>query len=248
MKKVIISFVLTFVLVAGYTLISYAVPDKGFYFGFNYGEAALNNDLYIYSDEASDRQPSLDIREHNAIEGMAYSIYGGYNFLNKEIDLLGTNPVLQLGVQGGYDNLGEYTLYVDWESTESEIGYRKIEENSIDLLLTSTLYWDNGFNLSGKVGIARLSGKIEDNNLPSIRQPEQPWNGEAMCVIYHPEITLGVGYLFNDKYNLYIQYSTIMADTPTDINLRFQETGGTQMPNTLYKVDKLTLGVNMYIF
>lgn len=70
----------------------------------------------------------------------------------------------------------------------------------------------------------------------------------AVCVIYCPEIALVAGCLFNDKYNLYIQYSTILADTPIDISQRFEETEGTQMPNTLYKVDKLTLGVNMYLF
>jgi hypothetical protein len=242
-KKLFLSIISSIVLLVVFSSMSYAEPNQnGFYLGAECGEASLNNDLYIYSDQANARQPELNISESNKWKGPAYSLYAGYHFISQEIDLFGQKPTLQLGAQGGYANLGKYTIDVRWNNNQTVTGYRKVEEQSIDLLLSSSLLWENGLNLSGKVGVARLGGHYEEKNLPDVRQPELPYNGKTDFTVYRPEIAIGVGYLINKQINVYLQYNTILGDTPEFSDERFSDSESINMPNTVYKVDRLTLG------
>jgi hypothetical protein len=245
-QRLLISLFFSTVLLFACASMSFATANEtGFYLGVECGEAALNNDLYLYSDAATARQPELNIKESNHWDGPAYSLYAGYNFISHPVNLFGQKPTLLLGFQGGYTDLGKYTVQVNWSGPNE--GYRETKENSVDLLLSSILIWENGLNLSGKVGIARLSGKYTDVNLPDVRQPEAPFNGKADIIVYRPEIAVGVGYLIHQKVNIYLQYYTILGDTPDVSGTRFSDGILIDMPNTVYKADRLTLGF-AYLF
>lgn len=231
------------------SMVSAAPPEGSFFFGIEYGVADLNTDHRIYSSSDKNRQPELNISESSQWEGPANSFFVGYNILSNEIDFLGRKPTFQLGLQGGYSDLGQHIINVNWTNPDDdsrEKGYRKLEESSIDLLLSSTMFWENGFSLSAKVGVAQLSGTYTQDNIANVRRPDQPevFNAKINYKVYRPEIGVGIGYLFNDRYNVYLQYTTILGDR-AEIKISSDEH---DIPDTLYKADRVTLGVNIYMF
>lgn len=250
MKKGLFFTVLIISLFIVFSSIVSAAPKEGsFFFGIEYGVADLNTEHRIYNSSDKNRHSGLNISESSQWEGPANSIFVGYNILSNEINFLGRKPTFQLGLQGGYSDLGQHIINVNWTNQSDgsrENGYRKLEESSIDLLLSSTLFWENGFSLSAKVGVAQLSGTYTQVNIANIRRPDYPefFNAKIDYKVYRPEIGVGIGYLFNDKYNVYLQYTTISGDrAETEVNYYDQD-----IPNTLYKSDRVTLGVNIYMF
>ncbi len=254
MKKGLFVTVLTISLFIVVTsMVSAAPPEGSFFFGVEYGLADLNTDQYLYSSYDKLRVPDLKISESSQWEGPANSLFVGYNILSNEIDFLGRKPTFQLGLQGGYSDLGQHIINIDWTNLDYDSkgkGYRKLEESSLDLLLSSTLFWKNGFSLSAKVGVAQLSGTYTQENLISLRQPElsERLDKKINYKVYRPEIAVGIGYLFNDNYNVYLQYTTILGDRAEISDARFNSDGMIDIPNTLYKADRITLGVNIYMF
>ncbi|MFW5971892.1 MAG: outer membrane beta-barrel protein [Bacillota bacterium] len=249
MKKGLFVTALTISLFIVFTsMVSAAPPEGSFFFGIEYGVADLNTVHRIYSSSDKNRYPLLEISESSQWEGPANSFFVGYNILSNEIDFLGRKPTFQLGLQGGYSDLGQHIINVNWTDLDDSIqkGYRKLEESSIDLLLSSTLFWENGFSLSAKVGVAQLRGTYTQNNIANIRRPDYPetFNAKIDYKVYRPEIGVGIGYLFNDRYNVYLQYTTILGES-AEIEISPDKH---DIPNTLYKVNKVTLGINIYMF
>ena len=181
-------------------------PEKGFYVGGGLGKSALNNDLHIYDTMTNSRQPELNVRESNKSKDSTHSLYAGYNFAGMQTNILGKG-MLQLGVQGGYTALGQYTLKANYFNVPlSSSGYRTIDENASDLLLTSTLYWENGFNIFVKAGVAQLHGKYTQQGLLTARQPEfTPAKETVNYTVYRPEFAIGTGVLLLNTFNLYLQ-------------------------------------------
>lgn len=223
-----------------------AAPETGqFFWGIGVGDAAFNNDAYIYSSEAAARQPEMAPHQSSRQDEPAYSVYAGKVLLAKETDLLG-NSVLNVGVQGGYADLGEFTTTVEYGAS-GWTGYRKVDESAIDLLLTSSLHWENGLNLFAKAGVARLQGQYEQAGLRSIRQPEYDPPKESYTYVSHrPEVCVGVGYLISDKVNISAQYTSILGPMPDSSDSRFTDSEMIELPNTLYKVDCLSIGATLY--
>jgi hypothetical protein len=248
MKKtnLLLSAILSIGLLIIFASMGYATSGgNGFYLGIAYGEASLNNDLYIYSDYANARQPALNISQSNNWEGPAYSLYAGYNFPSYAINLFGQKPLLQWGIQAGYTNLGKYTIKVDWSDGP---GYRTTTEQALDLLLSGTLLWQNGLNLTGKIGVARLQGRYKDANLPDVVSPDNPFNGEADFAVYRPEIILGAGYRLGSHVNVGLQYAVILGPTPDTSQSRYSDDMlSIDMPDTAYRADRFMLDVS-YLF
>jgi hypothetical protein len=248
MKKtnLLLSVILSIGLLIIFTSMGYATPgDNGFYLGAAYGEASLNNDLYIYSDYATAKQPALDIHQSHQWKGPARSFYAGYNFSSYALDLFGQKPIVQWGLQGGYTDLGKYTIKVDWSDGP---GYRTTTEQALDLLLSCTLLWQNGLNLTAKVGVARLQGQYKDSNLPDVVSPENPFNGEVSFTAYRPEIILGAGYRLGSHVNVGLQYATISGPAPDNSQSRYSDDIlSIDMPNTVYQADRFMLDVT-YLF
>lgn len=221
-----------------------APPENGFYFGFGIGEAQLNNDAYLYSAEANIRQPELNVQESSSWEGTAYSIFVGYNLLSKDVKFFDQDLAWRIGVEAGYKDLGKYTVNVHYLDPDSGVtGYRSVKESAVDVLLTSAIYWDNGFNLFGKIGIARFNGVYEQEGLRSPRIPEySPAKETYNYTVYRPEIAVGLGYLIGERWNLYLQYAIITGDVPSNRSDRFGDSI-IEMPGTLYRADAVNLGV-----
>ena len=210
-----------------------------FFLGMGCGEAALNNDLYIFSADTVVRQPELGIRQKSQYRGPAISLFAGSVFAEKPLNFLG--DTLQFGIQCGYAELGEYTIEVEY--TDSQPGYRKLRENALDLLLTSSLRRDNGFNLFAKAGVARLQGSYEQKGVRHPRQPELLLEDSYTCIVYRPELAFGVGYIFK-KVNFYLQYNRILGPEALSTPDRFTADTMVDLPNTLYQVDSLTVGAS----
>ncbi|MEI7481149.1 MAG: hypothetical protein WCK75_02240 [Elusimicrobiota bacterium] len=223
-------------------------PEKGFFLGGGYGKSSLNNDLSIYSIDNNARQPTLNIRQSTEEKNTAPAAFVGYNFAGTETNILGKGR-LQLGAQVGYVDLGEYIVKAHYyEATTSSTGYRSINENATDLLLTSSLYWENGFNVFLKAGVARLHGVYTQYGLLTARQPEfVPEKETFTYTVYRPELVLGTGVLLFNRCNLFLQYVAILGPTPNTSNDRFGTSEMVEMPNTLYKADYFTVGVTLYI-
>lgn len=220
-------------------------PEKGFYIGGGYVASALNNDGYIYSSDNNARQPALNIKQSNKSKDSASSFNAGYNFYGAGTGILG-KPMLQLGVQGGYTELGEYTINIHYDPDLK--GYRKIRENAQDLLLTSSLYWENGFNLFFKAGVARQHGKYTQQGLLTARQPSfVPEKETAEYTLYRPEFAVGTGVLLRNRFNLFIQYTVITGKTPDTGNTRFGVEEMVELPNTLYKADYFMAGITVFL-
>lgn len=222
-----------------------APPEAGqFFFGLGVGEAALNNDMYIYSSDAAARQPAIAPQESSQYGGPAYSAYAGRVIASKNVDFLGSS-LLNVSLQGDYICLGKYTVNVEYADSLS--GYRKVDEAALDLLLASTLYWEDGFNLFARGGIARLQGRYEQAGLRSPRQPGYiPPVERHTCVAYRPEIAVGLGYQISDHVNISVQYTSILGPQPDTSVDRFGEIYMIDLPNTVYKADSLTIGATCY--
>ena len=202
----------------------------------------------IYSIDNNARQPALNIRQSTDEKNTAPAAFVGYNFAGTETNILGKG-MLQLGAQVGYVDLGEYIIKAHYyEATTSSTGYRSINENATDLLLTSSLYWENGFNIFLKAGVARLRGVYTQYGLLTARQPEfVPKKETFTYTVYRPELVLGTGILLFNRCNLFLQYVTILGPTPDTSNNRFGTNEMVEMPNTLYKADYFAVGVTLYI-
>jgi|GEM_PF-1389409 len=220
---------------------------EGFYAGAEYGASALNNDVYIYSGEANARQPEMNIRQSNESAGHAEGIYAGYNFASLDTGFLGASKA-QFGIQIGYTDLGEYKINTSYySSTSTVLGYRKTEEHSEDMALVSTLYWDNGFNIFLKAGVARLHGKYTQENLIDVRQPETVPEKESLKInVIRPELAVGAGKMLTKNIGIYAQYAIIFGGSASDGAGRFGTDEMTQTPNTLYRAERLTLGTTFY--
>lgn len=248
-RGVLLTVFLVIGLWAGLTSLAGASPQAGqIYFGLGVGEAALNNDLYIYSFEATARQPEMAPHHTRRQDGPAFSVYAGRVLAAKETNFLG-GSTFNVGLQAGYTDLGEYTIEVEYanDPLPGVDGYRKVDEDAVDLLLTSTLYWESGLNLFAKAGVTRLRGRYEQAGLRSPRQPEYNPPKEAYTyVAYRPEIAIGVGYLISDKVSVSAQYTAILGPQPDTTGNRFSDSYMVELPNTLYKADSLTIGATFY--
>lgn len=222
-------------------------PETGFYAGAEYGVSSLNNDAYIYDSANNARQPELNVKQSNDADSRAAGAYAGYNFFSGKTEVLGAAR-LQLGLQFGYTDMGSYKVNVHYfEANSSITGYRKAEENAADMLLVSTLYWENGLNLFLKAGVARLHGKYTQEGLRDARQPEfYPTEESITYNAIRPELGFGAGVMLTRHIGLHAQYSVILGGVPSDDASRFEVEDMTQMPNKLYRADRFTAGVTLY--
>jgi len=86
-KKYAVCFITVGIMVLVSSLVNAQSIGGKFYFGVEGGVASLNSDKYIYSSDGNMRQPELNVRESSSWQGPAYSVYAGYNIINKEIDI-----------------------------------------------------------------------------------------------------------------------------------------------------------------
>lgn len=220
-------------------------PETGFFLGAGYGSSALNNDGYIYSVDNNSRQPAMNIIQRNNSKNVTSAFYGGYNFSSTKTEILGKN-MFQLGVQAGYADLGKYRIDVRYESPVTT-GYRALEESASNLLLTAALYWESGFNLFLKTGMARLQGKYTQEGLLTARNPSFiPAKETHIYTVVRPELAAGAGVLLFNRFNLFLQYSAIMGETAETGNNRFGTNEMVELPNTLSRADSLTAGITFF--
>lgn len=226
-----------------------ALPSStGGYLGLDYGASSLNNDVYLYDSANNARQPELNIRESNQENSEAAGVFLGYQFASRKATWFGASRI-QLGVQLGYTNLGkaENDATFGGEAFAQATGYRKLEESAIDLLFVSTLAWRNGFNLFIKGGAARLHGQFTQEGLLDARQPEfVPSKQTLTCNAIRPELALGAGLMLCNHFGLQAQYDVILGGTPESGADRFKVDDTVQLPNTLHRAERITVGATFY--
>jgi len=189
----------------------------------------------------------LNISQSNESASHADGVYIGYNFTSIDTKFLGASRA-QFGIQLGYTDLGKYKINTSYYSSTSTVhGYRKTEEESADMALVSTLYWDSGFHIFLKAGVARLHGKYTQENLINVRQPEIIPEKESLKVnVIRPELVVGAGKMITKNIGVYAQYAVIFGGAASDGPGRFDTGEMTQMPNTIYRAERFTAGASFY--
>lgn len=221
--------------------------DKiGFYIGGGYGDASLNADNYIYTSENNSRQPELNIRQQSDYVGPVYTIFAGYNFLAKEMKILGKAPTLVLGTQFGFADLGKHKIEIKYFSEDRITGYRHIEEIVIDLTFNAAFYFNNGFNVFTRLGVARLGGIYTQQGLRTSRQPDFSPALEKFCMVaYRSEFSFGLGYLLSDHINIFAQYTSINGNEPDTKDRFFSDQLG--LPTELHSAGLFSAGLMIHL-
>jgi opacity protein-like surface antigen len=109
----------------------------------------------------------------------------------------------------------------------------KITSTDLQLLATSTFLFNNGLNVFGKAGAARVQQKGTVSSYPV-------WDAETTETQYQPMLAAGVGYQFR-MVNVFVQYGHIFGKDPKNINDLFNSNDGSF--NGTVAVDTIKAGV-----
>ena len=116
-----------------------------------------------------------------------------------------------VGAEFGYDYNGQskYTItYNDGISANDVTTKFKITSQDLHLLATATYLLNNGINVFGKAGVARVDQKFDVSGAHSNDSNDK-------ATEYQPMIAAGIGYQYK-MANLFVQYSHIFAKDATD--------------------------------
>ena len=92
----------------------------------------------------------------------------------------------------------------------NQTGTLKITSTDLQLLATSTFLFNNGLNVFGKAGAARVQQKGTVSSYPA-------WEAETTITRYQPMLAAGVGYQFR-MVNLFVQYGHIFGKDAKNVN------------------------------
>ena len=126
------------------------------------------------------------------------------------------SPNWLTGVELGYDDNGNASY--DYPNASM-----KIYSSDFDLLLTETYLFNSGFNIFGKVGVARFDQKSQGSG---------GLDGRVQHIRARPIAKLGAGYIFdlgkNGGLDVFAQYSHVFAtdggNQSTDLSTRVVST------------------------
>ena len=134
----------------------------------------------------------------------AWAVGVGYN------DALTSHMLVGGEVDYAMDGAADYS-YTDGAGKTSG----KIRTHSMDFLGDATYLWQNGFNLFGKLGVARLSQDATisgaNNNGTGLFTPNSNQNKTA----YKAKMVLGLGYAVSDAWNLTLSFIGTGGDKTT---------------------------------
>ncbi len=158
------------------------------------------------------------------ISGQSYergSFAGGAN--------IGYNRALSqnvlVGAEFGYDYNGQskYSItYNDGISANNVTTKFKVTSQDLHLLATATYLLNNGINVFGKAGVARVDQRFDVSGAHSD-------GGNDKAIEYQPMVAAGIGYQYK-MANLFVQYSHIFAKDATDsVNDLFDSKGNLEV-------------------
>jgi opacity protein-like surface antigen len=121
---------------------------------------------------------------------------------------------LLVGGEFGWASNGraKYTETSTTNDTPSsdETATLKITSTDLQLLATSTYVFNNGLNVFGKAGAARVQQKGTVSSSPA-------WEAETTETRYQPMLAAGIGYQFR-MVNLFVQYGHIFGKDAKNFN------------------------------
>jgi hypothetical protein len=140
-----------------------------------------------------------------------------------------------VGGEFGWDYNGQAKYTETFTSTDYTSGDTtlKITSTDLHLLATSTYLFNNGLNLFGKAGGARVQQKGNVSGSPT-------WEAETTETQYQPMLAAGVGYQFR-MVNLFVQYGHIFGKDAKNVNDLFNSDDGSF--NGTVAVDTVKAGV-----
>jgi opacity protein-like surface antigen len=176
------------------------------------------NSVYISGDAGLGvlYTPDLNMNIEFPLEGYSYkngSFAGGVNLgFNHAF-----NPNVLAGAEFGWNYNGQSKYEFDFAHNYSTTN--TISSYDLHLLATATYLFNNGFNVFGKAGVARVyqTGK-GTTNIPDT---------EALDISetsYQPMLAAGLGYQIK-MVNIFVQYSHIFGKDPNDVNDLFDNNG-----------------------
>ncbi len=112
-----------------------------------------------------------------------------------------------LGVEGGYSFNGAATYTED--SLMEKTTY-KITSSDWHLLLTGTYQFNNGFNIFGKAGLARVNQSLNMNNPNNPNIFPMTQSSSIDSIRLQPMIAIGTGYKIK-SFEIFFQYSHIFG-------------------------------------
>jgi hypothetical protein len=198
---------------------SYAKPGLSFGIEGGYGymstpEATYPND-YAY-DEVYKYTSSTDTGDS------VWGVHVAYDFKIK--------PNVLMGFEVGYKSLGTNNHSLAFEDISSDAesdtyylqGSREYDQDAIDFLLTTHIYLYQGLNVFGKIGAAYVRSDItqsasSDEDIPGFDIPIEALNGDNEIWRIEPELSLGVGYMFNNHVDVHAAYTYIGGATDQPI-------------------------------
>jgi hypothetical protein len=209
-------------------------PDPIYPKGFTFpttGTATIDQTTY-------DTVTTVTFKEHNNIGDFVWGVHGGYDWQT------GTNSLV--GLELGYKDLGEskYSGSLKANTTYSTMfsgpppvdpthtnvdASRKIDEQTLDLLLTYHYFVYQGFNVFAKAGVADVYSQTRQIiNLDATFPPQNSAQVAPLVAKYipgleatthvwrlEPEMQVGAGYMFAQHVNVYAYYDHIGDSAPS---------------------------------
>ena len=147
-----------------------------------------------------------------------WGVHGGY-----DISILDR---LLMGFEVGYKDLGQSSLafsisypknYFDTNDPVNQNSSITLDQQAIDILVTTRVYVLNGLNIFGKAGPAYVRSKSNDQsvvNYPAgtganINEVSQSINVSPVIWRLRPELAIGVGYSFKNNLDVHLMYTYI---------------------------------------
>jgi hypothetical protein len=179
--------------------------------------------------------------------GFAWGAHIGYDFVTK--------PNMLVGFELGYKDLGKSMVKMAYKSYNVDSdsyyyqGSRKYTQNAVDALLTTNYFIYKGLNIFGKAGAAYVRSDIDqhatsdfDSSSPN-GIPLSALEGDNSIWRIEPEISLGVGYLFDHNLDLHAAYTYVGG--ANDQSIEDRSSSASNLPKArVYSTNMLMIGIS----
>ncbi|KPJ67377.1 MAG: hypothetical protein AMJ43_03700 [Coxiella sp. DG_40] len=146
-----------------------------------------------------------NLSQSHDLDDLVWGVHGGRTF-----DI---TPSILLGFEAGYKDLGKskYKSTGKWDDVDFTFS-RKVDQQAVDVLLTSNYFVWQGLNLFAKAGIAYV-GSTTRQTFDTISLPPETlayYNTKKSIWRFRPEVILGMGYMFNN-IDFHVLYDHILG-------------------------------------
>lgn len=153
-----------------------------------------------------------------------------------------------LGTELGYKDFGTFknraTFDRDGGDDTLSSAFRNTNTYVVDALVTGTYVVNNGFNVFIKLGVARLSSKVNESLLSYSNPALMEIESDYRLIAYRPELDAGAGWIF-PYVKLYAMYTRI--GVTNNSVLTYSANDGILNPQTNPIINRFALGVALYV-